>query len=305
MGASDIEMLDCVVVGAGPAGLTAAIYLARFRRSFRVVESGASRAAWIPRSHNHPGFPGGVGGKALLGRMRRQAQEYGAQIDRGRVEDLSARQAQGFRLETDLGVLHAATVILATGVLDNAPALPGLEDAVAKGLIRICPICDGYEVIDQAVGVIGHDDHAAAEALFITNYTTKVTLIHVGAEAALGAEMRQRLQAGGVRLVEASIDSVVLEKRRVKALCMAGGEALTFDSLYAALGVTPRNQLAVKAGAGLDDDGRLVVDDHQETSVRGLFAAGDVVRGLNQISTACGEGATAATRVHNRLRGVC
>ena len=304
MGLIDAEILDCVVVGAGPAGLTAAIYLARFRRTFQVIHSDSSRAAWIPLSHNHPGFPKGVGGKALLRRMRVQAEAYGAVIIEGRVEDISVRNGSDFRLETSGGSLLARTVVLATGVMDNAPALPGLEDAVARSLVRICPICDAFEVIDQSVGVIGHDDHAGAEALFLTTYTEDVSLLHVGAESGLSAEMRERLAAGGVRVVETPIESVVLEKRKVRALCLAGGEAMTFDSLYAALGVTPRNQLAVKAGALLDVDARLVVNDHQETSIPGLFAAGDVVRGLNQISTACGEGALAATRVHNRLRGV-
>src|SRR3954465_4475982 len=100
--------LDCLVVGAGPAGLPAAIYLARFRRSFQVIESGASRADWIPRSHNHPGFPGGVRGRTLLGRMRRQAEGYGAAIRRGVVETISPTRG-GFRAATSEGALIART----------------------------------------------------------------------------------------------------------------------------------------------------------------------------------------------------
>jgi thioredoxin reductase (NADPH) len=296
----DDQILDCLVVGAGPAGLTAAIYLARFRREFRVIESGASRAAWIPRSHNHPGFPGGVRGKTLLARMRRQAETYGARIDAGRVEDL--RREEGlFVAGSSLGEIRARTVILATGVLDNEPNLPDLDSAVAKGLVRICPICDGYEVTDQRVGVLSHDAHGAAEARFLTTYTRDIALIHVGAPDALPDEERRRLAADGIELIETPIESVRFEKRRITALCF-DGRARAFDSIYSALGVTPRIQLAVKAGAELDESGRLVVGDHQETSVPGLYAAGDVVRGLNQISTAEGEAATAATDIHNRLR---
>ena len=295
-------MLDCVVVGAGPAGLTAAIYLGRFRRNFRVLDSGASRAAWIPLSHNHPGFPHGVRGKTLLARMRRQAEAFGAEIVAGRVEDVQAR-GKGFSLDTDGGRLGARTVILATGVLDNELNIPGLDQAVARGLVRICPICDGYEVIDQQVGVISHDEHGAAQALFLTTYTPHVTLIHVGAADALPADMRRKLGAAKIEVMEAPIESVVLHQRRISAVCFTG-KPRQFDCLYSALGVTPRTQLAVKAGARMDEDARLVVDAHQETSIPGLFAAGDVVRGLNQISTASGEGAIAATRIHNHLRGV-
>jgi thioredoxin reductase (NADPH) len=298
MGSS--ETLDCVVIGAGPAGLTAAIYLARFRREALVIESGASRAAWIPRSHNHPGFPDGVRGKTLLGRMRRQAERYGARIEAGRVVSLERTKA-GFRLETTLGELKARKVILATGVLDNAPDIEGLHDAVQDGLVRICPICDGYEVIGQTVGVIGRDDHCAREAIFLRTYSDDVTFIHVGREP-LPAATRKLLSKAGVEIVESAMPAVTVDKRRITAFDFGSGEPRRFDVVYSALGVTPRADLAVDAGARLDDGGRLIVDDHQQTSVDGLYAAGDVVRGLNQISTAQGEGAIAATDIHNRLR---
>jgi len=288
------------VVGAGPAGLTAAIYLARFRRSFRVIDGGGSRAARIPRSHNHPGFPGGIGGKALLGRMRRQALAYGADIREGHVESLAAN-GDGFTLDTSAGPLRARRLILASGVIDNEPEAPGVEAAVRRGLLRICPICDGYEVIGKTIGVIGDSPLGAREALFLTTYSKDVSLIHVGRAGALPKAERERLSAAGVGLIEAPIESVVLDQRRIAALCFGPGEPKAFDALYSALGVTPRAALAIEAGAKLDRSGRLVVGEHQETSIPGLYAAGDVVRGLNQISVAEGEGAIAATDVHNSL----
>ncbi|HEY0435430.1 MAG TPA: NAD(P)/FAD-dependent oxidoreductase [Phenylobacterium sp.] len=293
-------ILDCVVVGAGPAGLTAAIYLARFRRDFRVIDSGASRAAWIPRSRNHPGFPGGVPGKTLLARMRRQAEEFGAQIVAGQVERLTV-QGSGFGLDVGGERLRARKVILATGVIDNELEVPGAEAAVRRGLIRLCPICDGYEVTGKSVGVIGADDHAAREARFLVTWSHAVTLVHVGPRAALSARERRGLKSEGVELVETGLEQLRLDTRRNIALCLEPGEPRRFDVLYAALGATPRVRLAVDAGAKLGADGRLEVDEHQQTSVRGLYAAGDVVRGLNQISTAQGEGAIAATGVHNAL----
>jgi thioredoxin reductase (NADPH) len=198
--------------------------------------------------------------------------------------------------------VDAARVILATGVVDNPLPLPELADAVARGLVRICPICDGLEAADQSIGVIGADDHAAAEAVFLTNWSDRVSLIHVAATGALSADARADLAGAGVALIEAPIDSVTLDRRRITAICAGPGGPRQFDCLYSALGVAPRNALAVGAGATLDESGRLIVNDHQETSVPGLYAAGDVVRGLNQISTAAGEGAIAATDVHNSLR---
>lgn len=294
-------MLDCVILGAGPAGLTAAIYLGRFRRRFLVLETGASRAARIPLSHNHPGFPRGVRGRTLLDRMRQQAERYGAEIRTARAEDLAPAEG-GFRVRLRDGEVTARTVLLATGVVDVEPEIPDLQEAVANGLIRICPICDGYETIGQSVGVIAKDEHGAREALFMRTYSEDVALILTTGAEALSPEMRHRLDEAGVEVIEAPIESVVLDHRRISAVCFGAEHTKRFDSLYAALGVRPRNQLAVSAGAALDDSGRLLVTEHQETSVPGLYAAGDVVRGLNQISTAEGEGAIAATHIHNRLR---
>jgi len=297
----DPHSYDCVVIGAGPAGLTAAIYLARFRRDFLVVDAGRSRAARIPLSRNHPGFPRGIRGSTLLRRMRRQAEAYGARVTVGQANAL-APQARGFRLEVDAEPLLTRKVILASGVVDNEPPMAAVDESVARGLVRVCPICDGYEVIDQAVAVIGRDDHAAAEAIFITTFTPRVTLVHVGEPADLRGASRSDLSAAGVELIETSIESMVLEAGRLNALCLAGGAPRRFDVVYSALGVTPRTELAVQAGARLDANGRLLVGERQETSVAGLYAAGDVVRGLNQISTAEGEAAIAATDVHNALR---
>jgi thioredoxin reductase (NADPH) len=298
---TETRRLDCLVVGAGPAGLTAAIYLARFRRDFRVIDGGQSRAAWIPRSHNLPGFPDGIRGRTLLARMRRQAERYGARIAAGHVDSLKPIRG-GFRIAMEDETLTARTVILATGVVDNAPVIPGLEDAIGRGLVRICPICDGFEVTGLRVGVIGGDDHCASEAVFLKTYSDDVTFIHVGQPGALPAATRKMLAREKIDVVESAIQGVTIQKRRITAFDFEAGEHRPFDVVYSALGVTPRTRLAVQAGAKLDADGRLVVDDHQQTSVRGLYAAGDAVRGLNQLSTAAGEGAIAATDVHNSLR---
>jgi len=297
------EPLDAVVVGAGPAGLTAAIYLARFKRRFVVLHDDSSRAAWIPRSHNHPGFPGGIAGLDLLARIQAQAEDFGAVIEAAPVSSLSVED-HGFTVETQGRAYRARAVILATGVVDKVPDLPGVEDAVRRALLRICPICDGFEVSGQAVAVIGDDAQGAREALFLQTYSDRVSLIHVGPAEALPQAERARLAAHGVQLIEGHVASVTLDNDRLSALAFTDVGPVEFDALYSALGVRPRCGLAVQAGARLGEDGRLVVDDHQQTTVAGLYAAGDLVRGLNQISTAQGEAAIAATAVHNQLREV-
>ena len=293
--------LDCVVVGAGPAGLAAAIYLGRFKRRFVVVHNGRSRAGWIPRSHNYPGFLSGITGDELLRRMRRQARKYGARFVESEVTTLQPR-GDDFIVTFD-GRRHvAATVLLATGVVDRLPDLPGVEDAVETGLLRICPICDAFEVAGQVLGVIGRDDVGAREAIFLRDYSEHVSLIHVASPRSLSHRAREQLRRAHVTVLESPIQSIRLDTGKRAAVCFEAPGTKRYDALYAALGVNPQAELALKAGALTDDNERLLVDVHQQTTVAGLYAAGDLVRGLNQIATAQGEAAVAATAIHNVLR---
>uniref|UniRef100_UPI003562AE75 NAD(P)/FAD-dependent oxidoreductase n=1 Tax=Brevundimonas sp. TaxID=1871086 RepID=UPI003562AE75 len=282
---------DILIVGAGPAGLTAATYLARFRRRVLVADGGEPRACWIPVSHNMPGFPKGITGNAILGRMTEQAQEYGAVIEAGRVERL-ARDGDGFVARLSGRDVQIRAVLLATGVIDRHPDLPGVERAIERSLVRICPICDGYEAIDKAVAVIGDDDKGVREAAFLRTYSDRVTLIHIGLAEALTE--RDEMARMGIELICAPLDNVRLEDDRVTALSW-GGQFRAFDLVYSALGTSANVELAQALGARRGEDGRLTVDARQMTNIEGLYAAGDVVRGLNQIAVATAEAAVAAT----------
>lgn len=291
-----MTQVDVLVIGAGPAGLTAATYLARFRRSVLVADGGKPRASWIPVSHNMPGFPEGIGGADILSRMREQAAEHGAKMENERVQTL-LQNGSNFTAVLSKAKVTARAVLLATGVVDHHPPLPGVADAVERSLVRICPICDGYEATGKAVAVIGDGPMGLREAAFLRTYSDRVTLIHVG-QAPVDLAEAERL---GVEVLTGPIEAVRLETGQASCVTWGGAER-AFDHVYSALGTTPAVDLAVRLGARRADDGRLLVDDHQATSVPGLWAAGDVVRGLNQIAVATAEAAVAATAIHNALR---
>lgn len=294
--------LDCLVIGAGPGGLTAAVYLARFRRRFAVVESGESRADWDYVSHNLPGYPDGIASREFLARLRRQAERYGADIKRGRVEALTTHPRGGFTARlADGAVIEARTIILATGAEDVEPELPGIESAVRRGLIRHCPICDAYEVIDKRVALIGYGKCRIREAFLLRAYTSDLTVLTLGRELTMSDEEREALRDRGIAVIAEPIKTITLNDDQIEAWQTGSGAELRFDRLYTALGFKVRSDLARGLGARLDEDGAVLTDDHQRTSVPGLYAAGDVVRGLAQISVALGQAAIAATDINNTL----
>lgn len=292
----DTSDLDCLIVGGGPAGLTAAIYLARFRRNVLLVDEGLSRARLIPETHNYPGFVG-ISGKDLLAVLREQAERHGARLREGRVDGL--RKAEdGFVARIDNDEIRAKRLLLATGIVDESPDLPGMKDAIYRGALRFCPICDGFEASDRRIGVLGPLRIAAPKALFLRTYSRDVVLLPTD-EPDNSSEQARSLKDAGITLEERVVD-VERSGEKIAAL-FAGGRRLPVDVLYPALGCEVRSQLATALGARGNDIGNLHVDDKQRTSVEGLYAAGDVVTDLHQIAVATGHAAVAATAIHNSL----
>lgn len=296
---------ECLIVGAGPAGLTAATYLARFRRRVLVVDGGASRASWIPVSHNLPGFPDGVPGPVLLERMRTQALRHGAEILPGQVERLErppeAPPDGGFVAHVGGRRVEAGRVLLATGGLDVEPELPGIRDAVRRGLIRYCPICDAYEATGQKVALIAYGKCRVKEALLLRAYTADLTVLTLGREMHVSPEERAELARAGIAIVDDPVAELAMEGDKITAWHMHGGGKHGFDTVYTALGINIRSGLAAALGAETDEDGALLVRAHQRTGVPGLYAAGDVVQGLSQVAVAVGQAAVAATDMNRSL----
>lgn len=293
-------MDDCIIIGAGPAGLTAAIYLARFHLSIRLFDSGDSRAALIPCTHNHAGYPDGISGKELLARMLAQAERYGAVREQAEVTAIRTHD-DGFMVRVGKRDYGARAVLLATGVVNNRPDMSDAlhDEALVRGLLRYCPICDGYEVTDKRIAVIGTGGHGAREALFLRSYSKDVTLIAPDAEHDMEEDDARAMDDAGTTRIDGPCGGYAIEGEHI-ALDTAHGRQ-RFDTMYPALGSQIRSGLAVTLGARAAEDGTLEIDAHQRTSIPGLFAAGDVALGLDQISHAMGEASVAATAIRNML----
>jgi thioredoxin reductase (NADPH) len=295
-------MLDCLIIGGGPAGLITAVYLGRFRRDVRVVDAGGSRASLIPTSHNYPGFPDGISGRELLLRLREQARRYGATLTAGTVETLECIEDGTFRVQSGTETMSARTIVIATGAMDVEPSLPNIKDAIRSGLIRHCPICDGYEVIDKRVAVIGRGLKGANEARFLRHYTDKLTLFTLGTPHEIDDACRASLDQAGIEIVDETLAEVCTQEGAIVGLQTRSGRMYRFDTLYSALGCRVRSDLARAVGASCDEVGQIVVDEKLRTTVPGVYAVGDVANDLNQIAVGAGHAALAATAIHNSLR---
>jgi thioredoxin reductase (NADPH) len=206
----------------------------------------------------------------------------------------------GFVLHLEGGTVNARTVLLATGIVDNQPDLPNVREIIRRGHVRLCPVCDGFEVAGKSVGVLGPAQHATAKALFLSSFTSQLMVLPTDAAELPQAEC-ERLQSMGIECAADRVIDLEFEGEEIVVL-RASGARTDVEVLYPALGCEVRSQLASALGADCDENGYLRVDAHQRTSVPGLYAAGDVVSELNQIAVACGHAAIAATDIYNHLK---
>jgi thioredoxin reductase (NADPH) len=304
MGRESSEPYDCVILGAGPAGLTALTYLARFHR--RVVALGTSapgsRTLLIDRSHNLPGYPGGVSGPVLLKRLCEQAEKAGGEVRTQRA--LRVEGSDGaFRIRVDGDApLPAKKVILATGVLDRQPDIPDLHRHAGE-FIRYCPICDGYEHTGQRLGILGAGEEVARHALFLRTFSEDVSVFLHGAPRESLGRREAALADRRIPVYEPRITCILGEGSRSRGagVLLEDGSEHPLDVLYTALGCDTNVEPVRDLGVCLDEEGYVQTDRAGETSVRGIYAAGDLVSNINQISVAFGQAAVAAVQLHNAL----
>lgn len=298
MPATQKEDIDALIIGGGPAGLTAAIYLARYRRRVVVVDSSESRAALIPATHNYPGFADGIAGVGLLDALTRQAKTYGVRLIHDRIATLQKVES-GFTAKCVQADILAKRAILATGLLDRNVPIPGLKEAIDHGAVRYCPICDGYEASDLRIAVLGSVEEALGKALFLRTYSRRLTLLTLDGELGSEGSLRELLEAG-IRFPDAQVQAFERQGEEIVAL-MDDGTRKAFDVIYPVLGCEVRSELGRKLGARHNPVGCLEVDAHQQTTVERLYAVGDVVSDLHQIAVGTGHAAVAATHIHNSL----
>jgi thioredoxin reductase (NADPH) len=289
---------DSLIVGAGPAGLVAATYLARFRRSVLLLDAGGSRARRIPETHNCPGFPDGIGGDDLLDRLRAQARGVGVPVCADSATCIH-RDGAAFRVKGELAVYRARTVIAATGIVDRLPEWDGVEKAIESGIVRLCPVCDAYEAGDQRIAVFGRGKDCVSHAAFLRTWSRSVTAIHAPddepgeAHRALAGKLAIDVLAAHETDGRLDADGFRIERD--------GGETQRFDVVYVALGAAARTTLFDSLQPDSDANGELRIDAKGRTSIEGVYAIGDAVSALNQLSVAFGHAAVAASAIHQAL----
>jgi thioredoxin reductase (NADPH) len=211
------------------------------------------------------------------------------------------RTPDGFCANVGNRTISTGHVMLATGGLDVEPELAGVRDAVKAGLVRYCPISDAFEARGRRVALIAYGKCRLREALLLRGYTADLTVLTLGRAMDLPQNEEQAMREAGIRIVRDPIIRLERMGGDIAAWPEHAQAPLMFDILYSALGTRVRSKLALDLGADADEDGALLVDAHQRTTVKGLFAAGDVVRGLSQISIAAAQAAVAATAINAEL----
>lgn len=286
---------DVLVIGGGPAGLSAALSLARYDRRVVLFDSADGRSSWPQVNHNYLGFPGGVAARTLRDLGRQQLGDYPhVTLCDLEIDDLERADA-GFVAYGQDDSWRGCAVILCTGVADHYACFEGWESCFGRSMFW-CLACDGYESRGTRVVVLGHTNQAAVEALQLQRFTDKLTLLTNHERCEIDAEYQAHLQRAGITLLHDRVATVLASAGQIEVLCTAGGGRVPLDRLFCMPQMAPRTHLACCLEVALDAQGYVRVDTEQKTSVPGVFAAGDVTRLFShQVSTAVHEGATAAT----------
>ena len=290
---------DAVVVGAGPAGLSAALWLARYRRRVLAIDDARPRneAAWAVH-----GFPGlaDVAPAELRRRLRDQARTAGAVVQHGRVLGVGGEKDDFVLERAEDGPVRTRRVVLAYGRMDRVPDIPGVAELYGTA-VHHCPDCDGPSVVGCSVGVLGHDRSAAALGLYLLTWAERVTLLTNGLELDVEPSARDVLKRNGVEVRTEPVRRVDGTAGRVHRVMLSEGEA-DVDALFFHWGSDPSSELGPRAGCRCDDSGDLHVDARTlETSVPGVYAAGDIVGRPYLAVSAAAEGVRAALSVHRSL----
>jgi thioredoxin reductase len=288
-----LDRYEVAIVGGGPAGLSAALVLARFRRSVVVIDAGQQRNLKTHAVHNYLGLEG-ISPHELLRRGRDEASQAGAELRKARVMGIR-RRGDDFMLSLEgQPDLVAARVVLATSLVDVMPDVPELDRFYGKTIFH-CPVCDAADFVDQPLVVVSWGQYADGFTLELFHWTKQVILVTHGRPIA--DRQRARLARYGVETVTTRIEGLEGQDDRLSAVVLEDGRSIPCRGLFFSIGHKPRNELARGLGCEITDEGYVVVNEKYETTVPGVYAAGDITTLEEAVADAVGEGLIAATNI--------
>jgi thioredoxin reductase len=292
-------MYDVIVIGGGPAGLSGALWLARYRRKVRVFDAEDPRNAATWAVHGYPGLPD-ISPQGLRKTLKMQAVDAGAEYEPGVVVSVEG-ELDDFRVTMEDGrVFGTRRLLLATGLKDIVPELPGFDDFYGTSIWH-CPDCDGPSVLDRKVGVIGWGRQIAAYCMYFLTFTEKLTILTHGHPPDLEQPARDALARWSIPVREDVIERLEGEGGQVQRVVFHDGSSEEFDALFFHIASGPGSSFAADMGCGADEDGILEIDKEYQTTVPGVYAAGDIVPGSRLAIRAASEGVRAAVGIHKSL----
>lgn len=294
------QQYDVAIVGGGPAGLCAALWLARYLHKVVVVDSGDPRN-WETRGIN--GYLGhqGIRSPELRTIGRAECAEFGVEFVDGIVDRAINEAGELFAIELHDGTkIEARRILLAIGIKDYWPDIPGLERCYGE-TVHVCPDCDGYESRGKNTVVVGKGRKAVGMALALFNWTRQIVICTNGEKPEMSQALLDKLEELNIPVLEPPIKGVVSKSREIIGIDLEAGMSLDCERLYFAIGQYPADDLGAQLGCKRDELGRLVIDDRNHTSVKDVYAAGDIAPGPQMAIGAAASGAVAAIAIHASL----
>lgn len=310
-----MEEYDIIIIGAGPAGLTAGMYAGRQNSKTLVIDKGLAGGLGleVPMMQNYPGFDL-ISGMELIQKMKSQSENYCEIMENETIQSIDKVEG-GFLLKTKTSPLlmseesdeikefKAKSIILATGASHKHLNVPGEEEFLGRG-VAYCATCDGMFFVDKDVLMVGGGNSAAQEALYLKNLGCNVKLVHRRDELRCEHHLQKALEEKGIEVLWNSTVEEIKGEMMVDSVRLMGDgkeEDYKTDAVFVAIGDDPSNDLAKELGVELDENGFIITDKNQATNVEHVYSAGDITGGVKQWIVACGEGAVAAISAYNDL----